>query len=320
MFASDNKLDSNQQEKMKLILLTGFLGSGKTTLLKKLLEEYKDIKIGVLMNEFGETSIDGQLIQTEAFDLIELTNGSIFCACLKENFIEGLAEFLRRDLEVVFVESSGVADPSNMGVILETITKISGATYDYAGSICIVDGLYFLKQFDVIPALEKQLYYASSVIINKADLQTPEKLAEIAAKIKKINPVVGIYQTSFCQVPIREMVSGMTGKQRAALPSGNTWESRLKTSVLKTGEVLDDQKFREFLQEIKFSTHRIKGFVRTTQGIFEVSCVNDFVVMNPWDQPLEETEIVFISSVGIRMTSDLLRLWKASFGEMPIHI
>ncbi|AFA47352.1 CobW family GTP-binding protein [Acetobacterium woodii] len=316
----NNQSAIGQENKMKLILLTGFLGAGKTTLLKRLLKEYDDTKIGVLMNEFGETSIDGQLIHNEDFDLIELTNGSIFCACLKENFIKGLAEFLNRDLEIVFVESSGVADPSNMDIILETVTKISGAAYHYAGSICIVDALYFLRQFEIIPALEKQLYYANEVIINKTDLQTPEILAEIDQKIGTINPDIKPYHTSFCQVPIRAMVSGLKTKKMALQDSTNTWESRPKTSVLKTKEVLDYEKFNTFIQAIKFSTHRIKGFVQTTQGVFEVSCVNDFAVMNPWHQPIKETEVVFISAVGIRMTSDLLRCWKDSFGDLPIQI
>lgn len=320
MFPTNDLPGRNPQKNMKLILLTGFLGSGKTTLLKRLLKEFEDTKIGVLMNEFGETSIDGRLIQTEEFDLIELTNGSIFCACLKENFIKGMAEFLTRDLEIVFVESSGVADPSNMGVVLETVTKISGASYDYAGSLCIVDGLYFLKQFDVIPALEKQIAYASTVIINKADLQTLAVLMEIKEKIRKINVDVSIYQTSFCNVPIREMVLGMNKKQIVAQPSTNTWESRPKTKILKTEAILDFEKFSGFLQEIKYSTHRIKGFVRTTQGVFEVSCVNDFAVMNPWNRPIDETEVVFISSVGIKMTSDLLKFWKMFFGETAFKI
>lgn len=320
MCSSNNKLNSNSQENTKLILLTGFLGSGKTTLLKRLLNEYEETKIGVLMNEFGETSIDGQLIKTEELDLIELTNGSIFCACLKENFIKGLAELLNRDLEIVFVESSGVSDPSNMSVILETVTKISGGSYHYAGSICIVDGLYFLKQVDVIPALERQLYYANVVIINKADLQTPKELMEIEVKIRNLNSEVSIHQTSFCRIPIREMIGEMNGLQIAAMPSKNTWESRPKTIVLKTKEILEFTKFSDFLHEIKFSTHRIKGFVQTTQGVFEVSCVNDFAVMNAWHLPIEQTEVVFISSVGIKMTSDLLRLWKVFFGERTMEI
>lgn len=305
---------------MKLILITGFLGSGKTTLLKKLLNEYKDSKIGVLMNEFGETSIDGQLIKGADFDLIELTNGSIFCACLKENFIKGLAEFLSHDLEIVFVESSGVADPSNMETILETVTKISDKKYDYAGSICIADGHYFLKQFDVIPAIENQIFYANEVIINKADLQNTEELKAIETKIKGINSAARIFRSSFCDVPLRDLVSNMTGVKLMAKPSVNTWESRPKTNVLKTKEVLDYRVFEEFLNQIKSSTHRIKGFVRTNDGSFEVSCVNDFVVINPWCNPIEETEVVFISSVGIRLISDLLRLWKINFGDVSVEI
>ncbi|MEG0373977.1 MAG: GTP-binding protein, partial [Enterococcus sp.] len=155
---------------MKLILLTGFLGAGKTTLLTHLLEAFKETKIGVLMNEFGEKSIDSELIKGVDFDLMELTNGSIFCACLKENFIKGLAAFLDYDVEMVFIEASGVADPSNMGQILETVKKVSGGkAYDYRGALCVVDGLYFLKQLEVIQALRKQIKYSSTVIINKAD-------------------------------------------------------------------------------------------------------------------------------------------------------
>ncbi len=305
---------------MKLILLTGFLGAGKTTLLKKLLNEYQGRKIGVLMNEFGEIGIDGQLIKNENFDLIELNNGSVFCACLKENFINGLAEFLNHELEIVFVESSGVADPANMGSILKTVTKITGKAYDYLGSICIVDGRYFLKQFEVIAALEKQINYASKVIINKADLQNPETLQEIAQKITTLNPTTEIYQASFCQVPLAELVMTMSSQSSQNSRSTNTWESRPQACVLRTDTVLDYQAFEKFLGEIKFFTHRLKGFVKTDQGIFEVCGVSDLASLKRWDEAVETTEIVLISAVGIRMISDLLRLWKQYFGDTPMQI
>lgn len=305
---------------MKLILLTGFLGAGKTTLLKKLLNEYQGRKIGVLMNEFGEIGIDGQLIKNENFDLIELNNGSVFCACLKENFINGLAEFLNHELEIVFVESSGVADPANMGIILEMVTKITGKAYDYLGSICIVDGRFFLKQFDVIAALEKQIIYASKVIINKADLQNPETLQEIVQKIATLNPTTEIYQASFCQVPLAELVMTMSSQSSQNSRSTNTWESRPQACVLRTDAVLDYQNFETFLDEIKFCTHRLKGFVKTDQGIFEVCGVSDLASLKRWDEAVETTEIVLISAVGIRMISDLLRLWKQYFGDTPMQI
>ena len=69
---------------IRLIMLTGFLGAGKTTLLQKILEEYSDQKIGVLINEFGAVSIDSELVEGEGIDMTELSNGSIFCACLKD--------------------------------------------------------------------------------------------------------------------------------------------------------------------------------------------------------------------------------------------
>ncbi len=305
---------------MKLILLTGFLGAGKTTFLKKLLNEYEGRKIGVLMNEFGEIGIDGQLIKNENFDLIELNNGSVFCACLKENFISGLAQFLNHELEIVFVESSGVADPANMGSILKTVTKIAGKAYDYLGSICIVDARYFLKQFDVIAALEKQIIYASKVIINKADLQNPETLQVIAQKIATINPTTEIYQASFCEVPLADLVMTMSSQSSQNSRSTNTWESRPQACVLRTDAVLDYQNFEMFLEEIKFSTHRLKGFVKTDQGIFEVCSVSDLASLKRWDEAVETTEIVLISAVGIRMISDLLRLWKQYFGDTPMRI
>ncbi|WP_303867286.1 GTP-binding protein [Acetobacterium wieringae] len=305
---------------MKLILLTGFLGAGKTTLLKKILNEYQSRKIGILMNEFGEIGIDGQLIKNENFDLIELNNGSVFCACLKENFIGGLAQFLNHELEIVFVESSGVADPANMGSILKTVTKIAGKAYDYLGSICIVDGRYFLKQLDVIAALERQIIYASKVIINKADLQNPETLQVIAQKITTINPTTEIFKASFCEVPLADLIMTMKSDNVKTGTSGNTWESRPQACVLRTEALLDYKIFEKFLHEIKFSTHRIKGFVRTDQGGFEVSSVRDLAILTQWNEPIEQTEIVMISAVGIRMISDLLRLWKQSFGDTPMHI
>lgn len=304
---------------MKLVLLTGFLGAGKTTLLTNLLTAFKNVKVGVLMNEFGEKSIDGELIKHNDFDMIELTGGSVFCACLKENYIKGLAAFLDYDLDYVFVESSGVADPSNMGTILEIVLSVAGKSYDYLGAICVVDGLYFLKQYEVIPALQKQLLYCGAVIINKADLQNEEALSAILEKIQSVNSKTKIYKAAFCDVPIEQVLSDMQKETAVATESTNTWESRPKTSVLKTLEVLDYQKFGAFLHEIKQSAYRIKGFVKTNAGNFEVSCVNEFAVMNPWKQDIDQTEIVVISSVGVKIISEVLTAWKKFFGETPLH-
>ena len=82
-----------------LILLTGFLGSGKTTLMRRLLMSYSDQKIGVIVNEFGRVNIDAKLVREEGVEMAELSNGSIFCACLKDNFVNSLIQMSSRGLD-----------------------------------------------------------------------------------------------------------------------------------------------------------------------------------------------------------------------------
>ena len=64
-----------------LYLLSGFLGAGKTTLLRRMLEHYAQLRVGVLVNEFGQLGIDGRLIESGEIQMTEIDNGSIFCSC-----------------------------------------------------------------------------------------------------------------------------------------------------------------------------------------------------------------------------------------------
>ena len=107
-------------EKKNLYVLTGFLGAGKTTLLQHLLQ-HTQRRVGVIQNEFGKLSIDGELLDRGGITMKEISRGSIFCSCLKLSFVHALAEMGQMDLEDVFVESCGLADPSNIEEILEAV-------------------------------------------------------------------------------------------------------------------------------------------------------------------------------------------------------
>lgn len=108
---------------VQIVLLTGFLGAGKTTLMQRLLDTYAGRKIGVIINEFGEINIDAKLVSRDGIEMAELSNGSIFCACIKDKFVDGLIAMSKTDIEYLFIEASGLADPSNMGEIVSGIRR-----------------------------------------------------------------------------------------------------------------------------------------------------------------------------------------------------
>lgn len=128
---------------IKMVLLTGFLGAGKTTMMQEILTAYSDKKTGVIVNEFGEINIDAKLIQKDGVQMAELSNGSIFCACIKDKFVDSLIELSYKDLDYLFIEASGLADPANMNQILDGIKNNVLNPYDYRGSICLIDGESF---------------------------------------------------------------------------------------------------------------------------------------------------------------------------------
>ena len=287
---------------IQIVLLSGFLGAGKTTLMQRLLDTYKDHKIGVIINEFGEINIDAKLVSREGIDIAELSNGSIFCACIKDKFVDGLIAMSKTDIEYLFIEASGLADPSNMGDIVAGIRKETDDNLMIRGAICIADGLSFLELVEMLPALERQVKHANAVIVNKMDLIDEETFKEISEKIAEINPAVKIYAATHCDVDIKSIVEHFSPNTASREETTNTYETRPTTFIVRCDEPIEKEKLIEFIRSISDSSYRIKGFARTDEGTVEVSGVVNNLIVTPWDGD-EETEIVVISSVGIRMMS-----------------
>ncbi len=292
---------------IKLVLLTGFLGAGKTTLMKEILNSYGDLKTGVIVNEFGEINIDAKLISREGIQMAELSNGSIFCACIKDKFVDSLIEMSLRELDYLFIEASGLADPSNMVQILDGIKNKLLNQYDYRGSVCVIDGESFVDLYELLPAITSQLEFCGAAIINKGDLIDEEQLKEILDIIHEVNERAATYVTSYCKVDIRELVEGITHSDVKARDSSNTRETRPTTFILKGLRKVPYEKLNRFLEEIAVHTYRIKGFADTNTGMKEISAVRKNIHINDWEGPVENTEIVVISAVSFRIMSILTK-------------
>ena len=301
----------------KLVLLTGFLGAGKTTFLNHILKEFEGSKVGLIVNEFSNTGVDGALIRKDipGTTMVELNNGSIFCACIKDSFTDSLVEMGSRDLEYVFVEASGLADPSSITSTLDQIRDLRGVIYCYQGAICLVDAVNFAKHSKVLVSLQRQVIYSRAAVLNKTDLVDDKGLADCVEAIRAIRPDIPIYPTTFAQVSLREILDAPMISMPAASESTNTEATRPVTKVLVTTEAVDEEALRAFLADIAPSTYRVKGFVRTASGPREVSMVGTICRIEPWPEEIEKTELVIIASVGVRIVSDTLRAAKGRFLE-----
>ncbi|MEM7581158.1 MAG: cobalamin biosynthesis protein CobW [Mastigocoleus sp.] len=133
--------------KIPVTVITGFLGSGKTTLIRQLLQNNQGRRIAVLVNEFGEVGIDGELLrscqvcnsETETLNnIVELTNGCL-CCTVQEEFYPVMQELIQRknDIDCILVETSGLALPKPLVQAFRWHEIRNGATVD--GVVTVVD-------------------------------------------------------------------------------------------------------------------------------------------------------------------------------------
>src|SRR5580698_6708763 len=99
--------------KIPTTIITGFLGAGKTTLLNRLLTDRPVEKIAVIVNEFGDVGIDGQLVIGTEETVVELNNGCI-CCTVRDDLISAISRILDsgRQIDRFVIETTGLADPA----------------------------------------------------------------------------------------------------------------------------------------------------------------------------------------------------------------
>ena len=172
----------------QVYLITGFLGSGKTTFLNRIIDRFpKDQKLTLLVNEFGEVGVDGTLVEGEDIDMMEISKGSIFCVCVKTDFIKGLyALNTTVKPDVLLIESTGVANPSDLKKDLQL--PIFENRFQFKEQFCVIDAAHFLDAYEVYASLEKQIASSSVFIINKIDTASAETVAQDARGDPALSP------------------------------------------------------------------------------------------------------------------------------------
>lgn len=185
---------------MKIDVVIGFLGSGKTTLILNIMEILLPReKLAVIVNEFGDIGIDGAVLAQKDTEVVELPSGCICCTLSRD--LAGRVEMLAKNYapQRLLIEPSGVATVKSLLHILGSLRL--ERYVEALRIICIIDAVNFFSFFKQNRLyVEAQLQAAGLIIINKADLEGPEVIADIMSVAVSYNQKARVVVTSFCEI------------------------------------------------------------------------------------------------------------------------
>jgi cobalamin biosynthesis protein CobW len=226
--------------KLPTTIVTGFLGSGKTTLLRHLLSHPGGRRLAVIVNEFGEVGVDGELLRqcsvgcdedtSAPMPLYELSNGCL-CCTVQEEFVPVLETLIeRRDrIDHILIETSGLALPKPLVQAFQWPEIRQSCTVDAV--VALVDGPavlagQFADDLESVEAqrqadpnldhdrplkelFEDQLAAADLVIISKADELTAAELEQVRSQVTALtHPAVKVISATRGVLPF-DVVLGL---------------------------------------------------------------------------------------------------------------
>jgi G3E family GTPase len=187
----------NNDTRIPVTIISGFLGSGKTTLLNKLIETNPLKKFAIIENEFGEINIDSDLVIGVEDGIFELSNGCICCSLNHElaETIQGIIEDYPQ-INHLIVETTGLADPGPVANTFVSSEQIQ-STFRLDAIITVVDALNIQGQLEQNEEASKQIAMADLILLSKTDLVENDTLPQLNFLIQKINPHVSIHELSY---------------------------------------------------------------------------------------------------------------------------
>ncbi|WP_040984217.1 CobW family GTP-binding protein [Oceanobacillus jeddahense] len=194
-----------QDKTIPVTILTGFLGAGKTTMLNKLLHDMPSEKVAVIINEFGDTSIDSQLVIRTKEEIVEINSGCI-CCNVRGDLINLLTDLMKQEEKVdrVVIETTGMANPAP---VIQTflMDEQMADTFEIDSVITMVDAKH-IEQHLQEEEPEQQIAFADILLVNKTDLITEDERKQLAEQLTHMNSNAQQFYTTYGNVDTKELI------------------------------------------------------------------------------------------------------------------
>ena len=309
-----------QHGRLPVTILTGFLGSGKTTLLNHILRENHGKRIAIIENEFGEISIDSDLVVSSDEEIYEMVNGCICCvASVRGDLLDVIRKLMsRRDrLDYILVETSGLADPMPVAQAFfiddEVLEEVA-----LDAIVTLIDSKHIEQHLDDIrydginSQAVDQIVSADRIIVNKVDLVDESTIERIEGRIRKFNQRSEIDRSSYAEVNLDAIlgIQAFEISQRAASDPSfledhyvHSHDPDVETCSVRIGGELDlgmvEEAARGIATDYGDDLLRWKGVLAIAendrrvalQGVHRIFEIHD---LDRWDGPHRDSRAVFI--------------------------
>ncbi|MBL6954118.1 MAG: GTP-binding protein [Alphaproteobacteria bacterium] len=286
-----------------LTVIGGFLGAGKTTLLNNLLAQDTGLRFAVVVNDFGELAVDGDLLAAHGGDTVTLANGCI-CCTMGDDLLLTLMQLIRRPdpPEHILVEASGIADPRPIADIAVRHAGLSrDAVVVLADAALVEETAADQYAGDTI---RRQLAAADLIILNKCDLLDDYDQNEVRQWLAAQAPNAAIVKARQAQVPA-DLLLGVGLGDKAADERGHAHHNHdyghgdaFRAVSFKLTQALDKAAFEAFVAGLPKSILRAKGIIRLRDrpGHWVFQLVGRRHELYPAETPSPENNLVFLGT------------------------
>ena len=307
--------------RVPMSVIGGFLGAGKTTLLNRVLAGRHGVRYAVLVNDFGELNVDGDLVAAHGGDTITFANGCV-CCTMGDDLVGAIDRLLDGDRppEQLLVEASGVADPA---AIADVATLHPGLARDLVVVLADAETVRTRHEDERLrDTVDRQLAAADLVVLNKCDRVT-EAATEAAESWLRGQGRAPVIRAIGADIPMEVLAADRAdGPAPAKAGGAPDHYHQFRSQFVPCPNPVDPDRLRAAFKELSPRMLRAKGFVRSAVGPQERESDSDIgpgwlvvqasgraVEIEAWspraDQPNPAPGIVFIGLDDLPTADDL---------------
>ena len=282
---------------VKIDLLSGFLGAGKTTFANMLLRYYMNsgLRPVYIVNEFGETGLDADIIKADGFDAIEIEGGCICCS-LKDDVATAVINVIK-----AFSPTNIVFEPSGIFIFDNFFDMLKnpeiGKKCEIGSIITVVDGVNFsFSKAKYGNFIYNQIKNAPILLLSKLE-KTKQSVDELIADVKNINPDAHVISKIWSEWDSSDF--DMLINLRKGLPAQHHAHSHsnLRSTSVKLKRPFTQQEIDNLINKCKSgdfgNLYRVKGIIKTDEHPVLLNIAMQDVTLTKF-KGLAESTLTFI--------------------------